>query len=216
MIFVWAAFRCKRVGCCLILVLIIYVMGHLEELGDGGLGLAVTQCLDVSRDGRAEVGVDCTRVSSVGRVITGSVNDLSVIKSIYCLACIILVISLLLRTGVCFDKCGRFLLGVVVQTLANSLMGSGGENEGRGRDLVSRLDLLVVFGRILGSQGPGWCVVYFLRQGVQAGNITDLVIVMITHYKRVDCSLMLVLIIYVTEHLGGLGGGGLGLVITTG
>ena len=191
------------------------------------------QCMDVSRDGRAEVEVeaDCTRVPSVCRVITGIVKDLSIIKSIYwgsfvCLACIgsiILVISLLLRTGVCFDKYGVFLLGVVGQTLANSLMGSGGEDEGRGRDLVSKLDLLVVSDRILGSKDPGCCVVFFLRQGDQDRNydwqgylidgITDLVIIMITYYKRVDCSLMLVLIIYVAGHLGG---GRLGLVITTG
>ena len=45
------------------------------RLGDGGLGLADTQCSDVSRGSKAEVGVDGTRVSSVGRDMTGSVND---------------------------------------------------------------------------------------------------------------------------------------------
>ena len=51
------------------------------------------------------------------------------------------VISLLLKTDVRFDKYGMFLLGVVGQTLANSLMAYGGKGEDRGRDLVSKLDL---------------------------------------------------------------------------
>ena len=140
-----------------------------ERLGDGGLGLADTQCLDISRGSKAEVGVDGTRVSSVGRNMTGSVNDLDVIVSISdCLVCIVLVISLL---GVCLDKCERFLVRVRVRTLGNSLMGSGGGDEGRVRGLVFRLGFSVVFGRILGSQSPGWCVANVPHQGGQAGRV---------------------------------------------
>ena len=139
------------------------------RLGDGGLGLADTQCLDISRGSKAEVGVDGTRVSSVDRDMTGSVNDPDGIVSISdCLVCIVLVVSLV---GVCFDKCERFVVRVIDRTLGNSLMGSGGGDEGRGRDLVFRLDFLVVFGRILGSQSPGWCVANFLHQGGQAGRV---------------------------------------------
>ena len=153
--------------------------------------------------------------------IASIVKVFRIVKSVFvCLifiCSIILVISLLLKTGVHFNKYGMFLLGVVGQTLASNLEEYRGKDEGRGRDLVAKLDLWDVSDRILGSKDPGCCVVFFLRQGDQnrsydwqgylIDGITDLVIVMITYYKRVDCSLMLVLIIYVTKHLGGLGGG---------
>ena len=135
-------------SCCLSFVLNNNGRGRL---GDGGLGLADTQCLDVSRGSKAEVGVDGTRVSSVDGDMTGSVNDPDGIVSISdCLVCIVLVVSLV---GVCFDKCERFVVRVIDRTLGNSLMGSGGGSRVRG--VVFRLGFVVVFGGILGSRSPG-------------------------------------------------------------